>query len=379
VPPRVHRPTYRPVPPCALPEQGVLTRDVLDRCGALGFALAGIAHAQPTRWRDEVLAWLRAGRHGEMDYLERDLDLRFDPATVFPGTRAFIMVADVYASRNEPPPATPAPPGPHGRIARYAQGLDYHAVIKKRLHALSDALRAAYPGWGFRSFVDTVPVLERELGQRAGLGWQAKNTMIINPRLGSYMLLGGVATTLPLEPAPEADTTTDHCGTCTRCIDACPTGAITPWSVDGSRCISYLTIEHRAELDPSLHAPMGDWVYGCDVCQEVCPHNSPRPDPDLPPRHDAYRPRTERGGSLPLLEVLNWNQDARREAFRNSAMKRATLAMMKRNALIAAGNALRRRPDPTLLARINELARDPAEDPLVSATAQTVLRALAQP
>ncbi len=305
-----------------------------------------------------------------MDYLERDLDLRFDPAAVFPDTRAFIMVADLYASRNDPQPEGPAQ---HGRIARYAQGLDYHAVVKKRLHALSDALRAAYPGWGFRSFVDTVPVLERELAQRAGLGWQAKNTMIINPRLGSYLLLGGVATTLPLIATPESEATSDHCGTCTRCIDACPTGAITPWSVDGSRCISYLTIEHRDQVDPSLHAPMGDWVYGCDVCQEVCPHNSPRPDPDLPHRHDAYRSRTT---DLPLLDVLNWDAAARREAFRNSAMKRATLAMMKRNALIAAGNLLRRRPDPALLARVQELASDPAEDPLVAATAAAVLRAL---
>jgi epoxyqueuosine reductase len=368
--PRVHRPTYEPVEPCALPPVGELTRDVLNRCRRLGFALAGVADAAPSRWRAEVLAWLAAGRHGTMDYLERDLELRFDPAGVLPGTRAFIMVADIYAGRNDPPPPPAAQPS--GRVARYAQGLDYHRTMKRRLHALSDDLRVAYPGWNFRTFVDTVPVLERELAQRAGLGWQGKNTMVIHPRLGSYLLLAGVATTLPLEPPPEHEVITDHCGTCTRCIDACPTGAITPWSVDGSRCISYLTIEQRGEIDPSFHAAMGAWVYGCDVCQEVCPHNSPRPEP-LPGRHEAYQPRNV---SLPLLDVLGWDEEARRAAFQSSSMKRATLAMMKRNALIAAGNLLRERPDPALFARIEQLATDESEPELVRNTAASVLVSL---
>ncbi len=161
-----------------------------------------------------------------------------------------------------------------GRVARYAQGKNYHWVIKNRLHAMSDQLRLEYPEAKFRTFVDTVPVLERELAEMAGIGWQAKNTMVINARLGSYLLLGGVATTLELLPPPEQVRSPDHCGTCTRCIDACPTQAITPYSVDGSRCISYLTIEHREVIDPALHEAMGDWVYGCDICQEVCPHNS---------------------------------------------------------------------------------------------------------
>jgi len=360
------------VPRCEIPDLAAASRDVLERCRGLGFALGGIAPAQASRWREEVLAWLRAGKHGQMDYLERDLDLKFEPAGVFPDTQAFIMVADLYATRNEAAAETPVG---HGRVARYAQGRDYHVTIKNRLHDLSDALRAAYPGWGFRSFVDTVPVLERELAVQAGLGWQAKNTMVINPRVGSYLLLGGVATSMPLVVPAEQPVVQDHCGTCTRCIDACPTGAITPWSVDGSRCISYLTIEHRDRLDPAVHGAMGEWVYGCDVCQEVCPHNSAR-DGEVGERPAAYEPRNV---SLPLLEVLGWDDAARRERFRNSAMKRATLAMMKRNAVIAAGNLLRVREVPELRARLVELSLDVGEAEMVRGAAGEVLAGLKAP
>lgn len=356
------------MPRSEIADIGAATRDVLARCYGLGFALAGVTPAQPTKWREHILEWLRAGRHGQMDYLERDLELKFDPAGVLPDTRAFIVVADLYATRNDAPVETP--PG-HGRIARYAHGRDYHVTIKNRLHDLSDALRGAYPGWGFRSFVDTVPVLERELAQLAGLGWQAKNTMIINPRLGSYFLIGGVATTMPLVPPAEQPVVMDHCGTCTRCIEACPTQAITPYSVDGSRCISYLTIEHRTPIDPALHGAMGDWVYGCDICQEVCPHNSARPGQDVGARLPEYEARRV---SLPLLEVLGWDDGARREALRVSAMKRATLAMMKRNAVIAAGNLLRVREDGALRARLVELRDDLSESELVRGAAGEVLR-----
>src|SRR5262249_20142541 len=139
-----------------------------------------------------------------------------------------------------------------------------------------DSLRERFPAEQFRAFVDTAPVMEREHAARAGLGWIGKHTLIIHPRLGSYMLLGGVLTTMDI-PAPAAQRrVTDHCGTCTRCIDACPTAAITPYSVDATRCISYLTIEHRGEIDPALHEGIGDWLFGCDVCQEVCPHNGGR-------------------------------------------------------------------------------------------------------
>lgn len=357
------------------------SRDIVGRCVSAGFALAGIVHAGPSHWADHLRAWLAAGKQGEMDYLEVDAALRSAPAGIMEGTRAFIVVADLYAARGTqlPQPGADAAP-PAGRIARYAQGRNYHDVMKRRLHRVADALRVAYPGSEFRTCVDTAPVPERELAVGAGLGWQAKNTMVIHPRLGSWFLLGAAATNLDLAPLSASDSPAplpDACGTCTRCIDACPTHAITPYSIDARRCVSYLTIEHRSLIDPALHPGMGDWLFGCDICQEVCPHNSPRPATATPSEqtepHSAYAPRTT---SLPLEAVLGWTAADRERTFSTSAMKRATLAMMKRNAVIAAGNAIRAGTGPGLLQRIRSLAADEAEPDLVRATAAQVLDGL---
>jgi len=315
-----------------------------------------------------MLAWLEAGKHGAMEYLSNDLELRFNPSHVFPGTKSFLVVADQYAPRGGSLPSRPHEDAPKGRVARYAQGRDYHEVMKRRLHSLADQLRIEIPGSGFRTCIDTVPIFERELAGLAGLGWQAKNTMIIHPKLGSYFLLGVVATTLDLTPLPDQWLPTDHCGTCTRCIEACPTNAITPYSVDASRCISYLTIEQRGEIDPAFHRAIGDWMYGCDICQEVCPHNSAREDESQV--NIAYTPRTQ---YLDVLEVLSWTAPDRTLAFQSSPMKRANLAMIKRNAVIAAGNALRERERPELKTRIQAIADDQAEPELVRHTARSVL------
>lgn len=334
--------------------------EIIDRCRGLGFALAGIADASPTRYAEELREWLGQGRHGSMSYLAEQLAARLDPTRVLPGARSVIMVADLYAPRGDKDP--PLPPG-HGRIARYARGRDYHTIIKKRLHRLCDDLRARHPGAEFRAFTDSAPVLEREYAARAGLGWTGKHTLNIHPRLGSYMLLGGVLTTLDLAPG---EPITDHCGTCTRCIDACPTHAISPYSVDASRCIAYLTIERRAPIDPSLQPAIGEWLFGCDICQDVCPHNSARPsapDPLLP----DYTPRRT---SLDLLDVLDWSEDDRRRAFESSALKRATLAMMKRNAVIVAANT------SIGLERIREIAASAAEDPIARDAATAALARL---
>lgn len=303
-----------------------------------------------------------------MEYLARHAELRLDPAQLLPGARCAIMVADLYVKRGEgfATQGGHVPPG-SGMIARYARGRDYHDVMKRRLHQLCDALRQAHPGSEFRPFVDTAPVPERELAARAGLGWIAKSTMLINPRLGSYLLLGGALTTLDLVPAAPAGAVPDHCGTCTRCIDACPTGAITPWSVDATRCISYLTIERREPVGREFHSRTGDWIFGCDVCQEVCPHNSPRPEPEGDVPRD-YRPRRH---GFNLLEVLNWSEADRRKAFETSSMKRANLAQMKRNAAIAAGRA----PTPELRAALQRLADDESQDAMVRQTARDVLEA----
>lgn len=309
-----------------------------------------------------------------MAYLGEALDVRTDPSRVLEGARAFIVVADVYAARG----TVDATVAGEGRIAKYARGGNYHEVMKRRLHRLADGLREAYPGTDFRTCVDTAPVPERELGALAGLGWIGKNTMLIHPRAGSWFVLGVVATNLELRAGSARET--DHCGTCTRCIEACPTAAITAYSVDASRCVSYLTIERREAIPEPLRAGVGDWVFGCDVCQDVCPHNSG------PPRgydaHGAYAPVRER---FDLLAVLGWDEAARREAFAGSAMKRVTLAMMKRNALIAAGNVLGRdggidgRDGPRTLAlrdRLVEIAADAGEAPLVRDTAREVLASL---
>jgi epoxyqueuosine reductase len=345
---------------------------ILTRCRELGFALAGICEAAPTSREADLRDWLDAGRHGMMGWLADNIDKRCDPARVLPGARSIILVADQYATRNDAPDE-------HlhgaGRIARYARGADYHKVIKKRLHALADDLRERHPEGEFRAFVDTAPVLEREHATRAGLGWIGKHTLLIHPRIGSYLLLGGVLTTLEIEPPAEQSPVTDHCGSCTRCIEACPTDAITPYSVDATRCISYLTIEHRERIDPAFHKPIGDWLFGCDICQEVCPHNTPRADiATVGEAHEAYGPR--RAG-FDLHEVLGWSEDDRRAAFTTSSMKRATLAMMRRNAVICAASALRERNDLALRARLHEIAADEREDDLVRAAAQDALASLA--
>jgi epoxyqueuosine reductase len=339
------------------------TDQVLRRCRELGFALAGVCRARPTDYGDELRAWLGAGRHGEMAYLKRNVEAMTDPAALLAGVRSIVCVADRYAGAEADAPRAGA-----GRVARYARGDDYHRVMKRRLRALADELRARFPEDGFRVCVDTAPLLEREHARRAGLGSVGKHTLLIEPGAGSYLLLGELLTTLDLEPSRGA-TDVDPCSTCTRCIDACPTGAIAPWSVDATRCISYLTIEHRSAIDPSLHDGMEDWIFGCDVCQEVCPHNQPTERSRDTPLHDAYAPRRD---TLDLLEILGWGEEDRRSAFTRSAMKRAKLPMLKRNALIAAANALRTSKLPQLRAAIDRIARDTEEHDMVRDTAARI-------
>lgn len=311
-----------------------LGQDLIDRAKSLGFACAGIATLEPIEHADQLHTWVESGMHGEMGYLEEHRDIKANPQNIMDGARCALVVGDLYASRDDniDPPLRPG----SGRVARYARGRDYHKLIKKRLMTLLLQLQEQYRDAQFKAFVDTAPLPERDLAQRAGIGWVGKHTLIIHPKLGSYLFLGGIVMTLDAANPPEIETVSDHCGTCTRCIDACPTDAITPHRVDARRCISYLTIEHRSPIEPDLAAKMGDWIYGCDICQEVCPHNSPKPKELLNERaNPAYQSdRT----SFDLLEVLGWSEDDRREAFTGSAMKRAKLGMMQRNAEIVLRN-----------------------------------------
>ncbi len=337
----------------------------LGLCREQGFALTGVCDARPTDRGDELRTWLAEGKHGEMGYLAEHLDARLNPDLVLEGARSAIVVADLYHTRD----ASPDVPEPgRGRVARYARGRDYHASIKKRLHAACDVLQGEHPGHTFRAFTDTAPVMERELAARAGIGWTGKHTLTINPRLGSWFFLGGILTTLELEPPPDQPAVEDHCGTCTRCIDACPTDAITPYSIDARRCISYLTIEHRSRIEPVYFERMGDWIAGCDICQEVCPHNSARPSPDPALAHSDYAPR---GESFDLLKVLGWTAEDRAEAFRGSALKRIRLDMIRRNALVAAANAWRDTGEVAYLEAVRAAAHDEAE--LVRTTARDLL------
>jgi len=306
-----------------------LTQQVLARCRELGFALSGVAEAIPTQYAEQYEQWIADKKHGEMEYLVRNLPQRFDPRQMVEGAKSIICVADRYESQSNEAQGEAA-----GKIARYAWGDDYHVVIKKRLHKLSDELAKQFPGETFRVCVDTAPVLEREHAQRAGLGAVGKHTLLIEQGVGSYILLGEIITTLKLEPTQE-NVQSDPCGSCTRCIDACPTDAITPWSVDATKCISYLTIEHRSEIDKQFHDKIGDWIFGCDICQEVCPHNQQSQRTSEAETHDAYTPRNT---SFDLLSILNWSEQDRRDAFIKSPMKRAKLEMMKRNAQIALNN-----------------------------------------
>jgi len=213
-----------------------------------------------------------------------------------------------------------------GRIARYAWGRDYHRVVKGKLHKLADAMRARFgPNVSTRACVDTAPVIERELAAQAGVGWIGKNTMVLHQELGSYFVLGVLLTTLELEPDEPLE---DHCGSCNACLDACPTDAFPkPYEMDASRCLSYLTIEHRGDIPAEFHSKVGDWVFGCDVCQEVCPFNR-RPPVTNEPDFTIRRP----GPAIDPKSILNWTPEDYDKITRGSATRRATLEMWKRNA-----------------------------------------------
>jgi epoxyqueuosine reductase len=307
------------------------TRHIKKLAKDAGFDHCGIARAEAIGRGDYLRNWLEAGKAGSMAYLRRYLDERIDPRRLLDGARSVIVVALLY--HQSQPDSAPDDGGPQGRVAMYAWGGDYHKIVKKKLHSLADRLRADLPGpFDARACVDTAPLLERELAAAAGIGWIGKNTMVVSRELGSYFFLGALVTTLDLPPDKPAE---DHCGTCTRCLEACPTSAlIAPYRMDASRCVSYLTIEHRGEIPAQFHEPMGLWIFGCDVCQEVCPFNRKAPHTNEP--RFALRPP---GPRPDLNDMLTWTEDDYRDHLRGSAMKRATLPMLKCNAAIALRNS----------------------------------------
>ncbi|HEY0009932.1 MAG TPA: tRNA epoxyqueuosine(34) reductase QueG [Tepidisphaeraceae bacterium] len=309
---------------------------IKDQARSLGFDLCGITTAEPSARRDYFERWITTGQHGEMHYLAKRVEERLDTRVYFPPAKSVICVAMNYYVPLTPPTLESG----SGRVARYALGDDYHEHITVRLRKLADWMRTTWPDTECKAAVDTAPVLERELAQRAGIGWQGKNTCVIHPKIGSWIFLGEIFTSLAL---PADAPATDHCGTCQRCIEACPTDAITaPYQLDASKCISYLTIEHRTEIRPELKEKIGDWVFGCDICQDVCPFNSralTATDPLLQPRLAD--------GRLDVRAIAEWSLDEYHQATRRSATRRVKLPQFQRNAR-------------QVLENENEMVRDPS-------------------
>jgi epoxyqueuosine reductase len=336
---------------------------------ALGFDRVGICSPEPSAETRFVREWVDRGYAGTMGYIGRRVDEREDPARLMPGVRSMVAVGLAY----DPPRSesdTPAPRSPM-RVASYVGVEDYHDVMLEPLQALATALEAMVPEEvETRCYVDTGPVLERVFAARAGLGWQAKNTCIIDRKLGSRIFLGVLLCSLELdfdEPA------SDHCGTCRACLDACPTDAFEgPYVLDASRCIAYTTIESREEIEPSLRADHGDWAFGCDICQDVCPWNRRRRAGDLPDPlglRERLAP-DPRWVQAELDWVLSLDEEAWRESTRGSAIRRTRYRGLMRNALVAAGNS----GDPGLKPRVQIFAE--GEDALLAEHARWALERL---
>jgi epoxyqueuosine reductase len=330
---------------------------IVEQAKSLGFDLCGVVRAEKFPELARTPEWLGRGYAGEMKYLADPR--RGDPQTAMPGIRS-VIVGLVNYNTERPFSTDPALPWdghtPRGWISRYAWGDDYHNVLRERMDALSEALRGRFPPpFEARSYVDTGPVQERVLAKYAGLGWLGKNTLLLNQMLGSYFFLGVILTTLDLEPTLAANElpAPDLCGSCRRCLDACPTQAfVEPYVMDARKCISYLTIELRGAIPEELRERMGNHVFGCDICQDVCPWNrrapiatTPRFEPRVFPPPEENRaeesfPQEDESLYFPRLEwLLGLSEAEFHELFRGSPVKRTKWRGLMRNACIALGNS----------------------------------------
>ena len=324
-------------------DTGLATR-LKGQAYGIGFDLAGVATLGPAETSGAFEDWVSKGYAGEMGYLPRGAEKRRDTRAPFPGAVSALVVALDYGGSE-----------PSGPVARYARGDDYHEIMWAKLDSLHEWIEeeVGHPVAG-KSYVDTGPVLERDLARRAGLGWFGKNTNLVNPQRGSFFFIGSLLLGMDLEPDPPFEA--DRCGTCTRCLDACPTNAfVEPRVLDATRCISYLTIEARGEIPLELREQVGSLLYGCDICQDVCPWNerfAKSLDPDSPfkPR-DALRDEDTRAIARSLLAMT---QDEFSAAFRRSPMKRAKLQGLKRNAAVVLGNVGTGDDVPSLAAALDD-------------------------
>jgi len=324
-----------------------LTSRIRDEGLKLGFDAVGVARAAPLPG-DGLREWLDRGYHGEMAYMARDPGRRLDPAQVLPGARSVISVALVY--RHPDPPQNRrrsagsgqwAPVS--GRVSRYAHGIDYHVVLQKKLEDLVASINRLRPESRARIYVDTGPVLEKAWAVKAGIGWQGKHTNILDRRLGSWFFLGELLTDLELEYDEPGR---DYCGSCTKCIDACPTGALEPYVLDSRRCISYLTIELRGDVPEEHREGTGSWIFGCDICQDVCPWNRKAPFSSVP-EFEANRSTAESD----LVTLAGMTPDDFAQRYRQTAIKRTKWRGLMRNMAVALGNTR----DPNVLPALEQL------------------------
>jgi epoxyqueuosine reductase len=298
----------------------------------LGFQQVGITGVDLAQHEAYLERWLAAGHHGTMDYMAKHGSKRSRPDELEPGTLRVLSLRMDYLAADTQPLAVLASPH-RAYISRYTLGRDYHKLIRKRLARLARRIEDQAGRGRYRAFVDSAPVLERALAEQAGLGWIAKNTMLINADAGSWFFLGEIYTDLPLPVDPPHDS--KHCGTCTACLEICPTNAfVGPFELDARRCISYLTIEHHGSIDEELRPLMGNRVFGCDDCQLVCPWNKfaqPTAEGDFQPRHDL--------ASSDLVELFRWDEPTFLEKTAGSAIRRIGYQRWLRNLAIALGNA----------------------------------------
>jgi epoxyqueuosine reductase len=313
---------------CAVIEALTLEEKLKAQEYGLGFDLVGIATLGPMETAPPFDAWLTKGYAGDMAYLERGAEKRRDSRLPFPRAKSAIVVGLDYGGRQ-----------PAGPVARYARGDDYHDVMTTRLTELHRwlELELKQPVAG-KPYVDTGPLLERDLARRAGLGWFGKNTNLVNPRLGSFFFIGSLLVDLELEPDTPFEA--DRCGSCTRCLDACPTDAfVAPRVLDATRCISYLTIELKGDIPEHLHEAMGSNIYGCDICQEVCPYNVKFARELREPAFSTRAALRDKNATTLARQLLDIGEEEFREAFRKSPMKRAKRAGLARNAAIVLENS----------------------------------------
>ncbi|MEA5446257.1 tRNA epoxyqueuosine(34) reductase QueG [Gammaproteobacteria bacterium AB-CW1] len=299
---------------------------------ALGFQATGISDADLGQHEARLEAWLGENRHGSMEWMARHGRKRSRPGELLPGTRRIISVRMDYLPEPAADSWSVMADGRLGFVSRYALGRDYHKLLRKRLQQLADRIRKAIGDFGYRAFVDSAPVMEKPLAAQAGLGWQGKHTNLLHQKTGSWFFLGELFTDLPL-PVDEAGQ--DHCGSCRRCIDACPTGAITgPYRLDARKCISYLTIEHDGPIPERYRRAMGNRIYGCDDCQLVCPWNKfarPSEQTDFHPRHGLDQAE--------LIELFAWSEADFLDRMAGSAIRRIGHERWLRNLAVALGNA----------------------------------------